>query len=204
LTSVIDQCSAAPYRVVLAREVFDRFAMFSSAPDQTLAAPTAAGGLFDAGHVARYADVVKQMAVPYRVANGRAQRNTDIQPPRGDASDGIISSARDLARFVSALDAGALLSPATRAQAWTQTIAAGAPLPTGLGWFVQSYNGEPIVWQFGLTRGGHSSLMIKAPNRGITFIVLANSDTLNAPFGLESGDVTASVFARLFLRFFVP
>jgi hypothetical protein len=46
--------------------------------------------------------------------------------------------------------------------------------------------------------------MVKAPNLGLTFIVLANSDGLNAPFALESGDVTSSLFALLFLRLFLP
>ena len=77
-------------------------------------------------------------------------------------------------------------------------------MPTGLGWFVQNYHGEPIVWQFGMTRGGHSALIVKAPNRGMTFIALANSDGLTAPFALESGDVTTSPFATLFLRLFLP
>jgi hypothetical protein len=38
----------------------------------------------------------------------------------------------------------------------------------------------------------------------MTFIVLANSDGLTAPFALESGDVTTSPFATLFLRLFLP
>ena len=48
------------------------------------------------------------------------------------------------------------------------------------------------------------TLVVKVPNRGLTFIVLANSDALAAPFGRDSWDVTASVFARLFLRVFLP
>jgi hypothetical protein len=55
-----------------------------------------------------------------------------------------------------------------------------------------------------MTRGGHSAIIIKAPNSGLTFIALANSDGLNAPFALESGDVTTSLFASLFLRLFLP
>jgi CubicO group peptidase (beta-lactamase class C family) len=97
---------------------------------------------------------------------------------------------------------GVLLDPRTRDLAWTQAFEGSLPLPTGLGWFVQNYDGEPIVWQFG--RGGHSSLIIKAPNRGLTFILLANSDGLATPFAVEPRDVTASLFASLFLRFFVP
>jgi CubicO group peptidase (beta-lactamase class C family) len=144
------------------------------------------------------------MAAAYRITSGRAQRNTDLPVRRVDASDGIISSVRDLARFDNALASNALLSRATRDLAWTQSYDGDAPLRTGLGWFVQNYHGEPIVWQFGVIRGGHSALVVKAPNRGLTFILLANSDGLTAPFALESGDVTSSLFATLFLRLFLP
>jgi CubicO group peptidase (beta-lactamase class C family) len=206
LTPVIERCAQEPYAVLLGKEVFDRFAMLASSPDRILATLPTAGdaALFDAGHLARYADVVAQMATPYRVTSGRPQRNIDVPASRVDASDGIISTVRDLARFDSALLNNALLASGTRNAAWTQSSANGVRLPTGLGWFVQNYHDEPIIWQFGMTRGGHSALIVKAPNRGLTFIALANSDGLTAPFGLESGDVTKSPFAALFLRFFLP
>lgn len=206
LTPVIERCAQAPYPVVLNSEIFDRLGMLDSSPDQVLATrPTGADALlFDAGHLARFADVAARMATPYRITSGRPQRNIDNSGHRVDGADGIISSVRDLARFDTALLTGALLAAPTRDEAWTQTVANGTPLPTGLGWFVQNYHGEPVVWQFGLTRGGHSALIVKAPNRGLTFIALANSDGLTAPFALESGDVTRSPFATLFLRFFLP
>ena len=206
LTAVIERCAQQPYAVVLSSEIFDRFAMLASSPDRVLGTlPTARDSdLFDAGHLARYADVVEQMATPYRITSGRPQRNTEVPAQRVDASDGIISTVRDLGRFDSALLNNALLARATRDAAWTQSYANGTPLPTGLGWFVQNYHDEPIIWQFGMTRGGHSALIIKAPNRGLTFIALANSDGLAAPFALENGDVTSSLFAMLFLRLFLP
>jgi CubicO group peptidase (beta-lactamase class C family) len=205
LTAVIERCAQGRYSSVLASEIFDRFAMLDSAPDQILGSPTAEDiALFDAAHRARYADIVARMALPYRVASGRSQRNPQIVPKRVDASDGIVSSVSDLVRFDNALMSNALLARATRNQAWTQATAGATLLPTGLGWFVQNYHDEPIVWQFGIIRGGYSSLIVKVPNRGLTYILLANSDGLNAPFALESGDVTSSIFATLFLRLFVP
>jgi len=45
---------------------------------------------------------------------------------------------------------------------------------------------------------------VKVPNRRLTLILLANSDALTAPFGLEAGDVTTSIFARTFLQAFLP
>ena len=87
---------------------------------------------------------------------------------------------------------------------WTPaTSATGAAMPTGLGWFVQAYNGERIYWQFGLTRDAASSLIAKIPGKHLTLILLANSDGLSAPFALQEGDVNASLFARAFLRLFI-
>ena len=47
---------------------------------------------------------------------------------------------------------------------------------------------------------GYSSLILKVPSRQLTFLLLANGDGLSAPFQLQSGDVTRSLFATLFLR----
>jgi CubicO group peptidase (beta-lactamase class C family) len=204
LTGAIEGCSGVSYRVLVASEIIDRFALTDSSPDQALSTPTPQDAdSFDQARLTHYAQVIGRMATPYRVMGGRAQRAPVTTPRRADASDGIVSSARDLAKFdVMLTSPGVLLDPRTRDLAWTQAFEGSQPLPTGLGWFVQNYNGEPIVWQFG--RGSHSSLIVKAPNRGLTFILLANSDGLGAPFAVEPRDVTTSLFASLFLRFFVP
>jgi CubicO group peptidase (beta-lactamase class C family) len=205
LTAVVERCAQQPYRAALASEIIERFALLDSSPDEVFATPTSDDvQLFSAARRDHYADVIERMARPYRVASGRPQRNNELPAQRVDAADGIISSVRDLIRFDNALSSGALLAPATRNLAWTQAFAGDTPLPTGLGWFVQNYHDQPIVWRFGLIRGGYSALIVKAPNLGLTFIVLANSDGLTAPFGLEAGDVTSSIFATLFLRLFVP
>jgi len=65
---------------------------------------------------------------------------------------------------------------------------------------VQSYNNERLVWQFGVVKDAYSGLILKLPDRNITLILLANSDGLSAPFALENGDVTTSLFAKTFLR----
>jgi hypothetical protein len=65
---------------------------------------------------------------------------------------------------------------------------------------VQSHRGERVVWHFGLIGNAYSSLVVKLPDRKLTFILLANSDGLSAPFELPSGNVTRSLFATLFLK----
>jgi CubicO group peptidase (beta-lactamase class C family) len=76
-------------------------------------------------------------------------------------------------------------------------------MPHGLGWFVQSYNGDTVVWQFGTGgENGSSSMVVTVPGRGVTLVLLANSTGLVKSFALEKGDVTISPFARIFLSLF--
>jgi hypothetical protein len=50
---------------------------------------------------------------------------------------------------------------------WTPPTGANrAPLPHAFGWFVQPYNGELIVWQFGVSDNASSSMIIMVPRRG--------------------------------------
>jgi hypothetical protein len=60
----------------------------------------------------------------------------------------VITTVQDLQRFDKALRDYVLLTRDNLTTAWTQTPGPSGPLPTGLGWFVQNYNGEPLVWQF--------------------------------------------------------
>lgn len=203
LTAVIEECGDLKYPPLLAEDVFELSAMFDSVPGGTVPVGAAAG-LLGPARLDRYRDILRRAAVPYHVISRRAQRNIDYAGRTADAADSVVTTVRDLERFDVALDSGVLLEPATRALAFTQVTDGQVPLPTALGWFVQGYNGQPIVWQFGQVDGAYSSLILKVPNRRLTFILLANSDGLSAPFALTGGDVTNSLFARLFLKSFVP
>ena len=141
------------------------------------------------------------MAVPYKVdSRGRAER-TELPPLPMSASGGLVSTVRDLARLDAALDSAVFLRQETLDIAWNPlTTARGFVSPMGLGWFVQSHRGERVVWHFGLIGNAYSSLVVKLPDRKLTFILLANSDGLSAPFELPSGNVTRSLFATLFLK----
>jgi CubicO group peptidase (beta-lactamase class C family) len=206
LTGVIEECGHGRYPQLMSQEIFDLASMMNSVPGQTLGSPTPdEAALFDQAHLSRYAAALSKLAVPYRVISRRAVRNTDLVPSRLTFVQGVVSSALDLANFDISFDSGFLLSAEARARALSQTFARGRPLPTGLGWFVQAYNNtELVAWQFGVVDGGYSSLILKVPNRKLTLILLANSDGLSAPFTLEAGDVTTSIFAKTFLRTFVP
>jgi CubicO group peptidase (beta-lactamase class C family) len=198
LTAAVEECLDTDYPVAVARDVLDRLAMFDTVPGSDVAtAGSRAQGMFPAATLARYQGVLARAAVPYRVdSRGRATRS--IHPPTPLTADtGLLSTVRDLARFDDALDDGVLLRRDTREFAWTRQGAS----PMGSGWFVQAYNGERVVWHFGLSEGAYSALYIKVPARRLSLVLLANSDGLSAPFPLSAGDVTVSPFARIFLLF---
>jgi CubicO group peptidase (beta-lactamase class C family) len=204
LTPVVEHCTNTAYRDLLQSDLLDLLGMKRSVAGAELGTLSPQDAtLFPTDAVARFTDIVRQAAVPYRVVNGRAQRS-DVLPQAMSMQTGIITTVHDLERFDLALRDGVLLHPDTRDRAWSTVTAGGLPLPTGLGWFVQDYNGEPLVWQFGQVKDAWSSLVVKLPSRDVTLILLANSDGLSAPLSLESGDVTVSPFVKTFLKLIAP
>jgi CubicO group peptidase (beta-lactamase class C family) len=208
LTPVIEECVDVRYPRLLADELFVRFHMSSSAP---VSAPGASAvrQSFPPEMLTQYENVLRGTAVGYRLDRGRAIRNDSIvRQPEADAATGVVSSALDLASFVGALDTpGVLLSPGLLDQTLRPLVNGTARYPTGLGWFVQDYAPagaapEPLVWQFGMIKDGYSGMILRLPRRSLSVVMLANSDGLVAPFALDKGDATASLFAMLFLRMF--
>ena len=204
LTQVVEGCIPQPYRKSVAVSLLERLAMKDSVPGRDLIDQTVLPEkLFSADVLDRYRRVLERMAIPYKVDKRGKLTRTELQPEGITAASGLVSTVRDLARFDAALDSDLLLQDTTRNAAWTHGVnAQSQPLPTGLGWFVQTYRNDQVVWHFGLVPSAYSSLIIKLPARHLTLILLANSDGLSAPFQLDSGDVTKSLFATLFLRLY--
>jgi CubicO group peptidase (beta-lactamase class C family) len=202
IAAAIAACTETTYRSAVAA-FLDQLAMVDSVPASDIVGLTAPAEGFTAPTLQRYADVLSRLATPYTVdARGRATPSASVRAPLTPAA-GLISTVRDLEQFDLALKNG--IVPADwLARAWTPPIdATGRPLPHGYGWFVQAYNGERVVWQFGVNDNGTSSLLLSIPRRGLTLILLANSPGLARPFPLSAGDVTVSPFARLFLSIFL-
>jgi CubicO group peptidase (beta-lactamase class C family) len=199
----ISGCTDSTFRWGLFHLLFENLAMVDSVPGSDVVQLTAPAEHFAASTLQHYADVLQRLATPYAVdAAGRATPSSYVATTLTPAS-GLISTVRDLERFDLALKNGVVVNTASLALAWTPpTDANRRPLPHAYGWFVQSYNGEPVVWQFGVSDNASSSMLITLPRRGLTLILLANSQGLTRPFPLASGDITVSPFARLFLSIF--
>jgi len=204
LTAVVERCIPQPYRKSIAVSMLERLAMRDSVPGRDLSDPNVlTERLFSNEVLDRYRRILDRLAVPYRVDRRGRLTRTELGPEGINAASGLVSTVRDLARFDAALESALLLREETLALAWSNTTTAqNTTLPTGLGWFVQRYRNEQVVWHFGMVPNAYSSLIIKLPARHLTLILLANSDGLSAPFQLETGDVTRSLFATLFLRLY--
>jgi CubicO group peptidase (beta-lactamase class C family) len=204
LKTAIRACTDNSYRETLANLLGD-LAMADSVPGPDMIFPeTLSEGIPDRPAVERYTRVLARLAIPYVVDQQRRATRSEYQATTVTPGGGLISTVRDLAKFHLALKKGVRLRAGTLALAWQAPIGRdGRRLPHGLGWFVQSYNGETIAWQFGVGDKSSSSLSITVPGRGVTLILLANSHGLAKPFNLAAGDLTVSPFARLFLGLFV-
>jgi CubicO group peptidase (beta-lactamase class C family) len=205
LSSVVASCAgdlAGSFRSAVV-SLLDRFAMRDSVPGPDVVGLGPADPGMSIAGLDRYQSLLNRLATPYTVDfQGRAAVSR-YNVPTLSAGNGLVTTARDLAKFELALTRG-FLRTETAALAWTAPVGRnGLRLPHGLGWFVQSYAGEPIIWQFGLGDGASSSMILIAPRRSLTVILMANSDGLARPFSLAAGDATVSPFARLFLGIFI-
>ena len=204
LMRVIRACRDDSFRETLAN-LLERMGMGDSVPGaDVIRIVPPAEGIPSPAAVARYTAVLGRLATPYAVdRQGRASPSqyaaTTITP-----GGGLISTTRDFAKFDLALRKGVVLHSDTLAAAWQPPAGRnGQTMPHGLGWFVQTYNGEMIVWQFGVGENASSSLVVKVPRRGLALILLANGDGMAKGLGLAAGDLTISPFGRLFLGTFV-
>jgi CubicO group peptidase (beta-lactamase class C family) len=203
VAGAIKLCTQQTLRLSLVDQLFDRIAMQRSVPGHDFASwSQSTVAQFSGATVARFGDVMTQLARPHRAQVRGRPTPTTFAPTNGlTGSSGAVTTAHDLALFQSALDSGVLLRAETLVEAWTPPmLASGRLSPHGLGWFVELYEGQPVAWQFGVVPEAYSALIITLPHRGVTLILLANSDGLVEPFPLSGGDITTSPFARLFLR----
>lgn len=141
------------------------------------------------------------VAMPYELVDGQVVPSGRIC--HFSPAAGLVSSVRDLARISIALDAGQLLDPAAEEEMLSPSIEIYGPSKTyGLGWFVQTYEGVKLEWHFGLAIG-HSSLLIRAPQQGLTFVALANTSRLTGAYDMGASDIMVTGPGQLFVDSFV-
>jgi CubicO group peptidase (beta-lactamase class C family) len=202
LASAVATCRGEPFRRAVA-DLLERDGMYASVPgpDASALSPSES---FSQSTIDRYRSVMSRLAIGYTVSGQRTATTASYSATTLTPSKGLITTVHDLTQFDLDLkkNRGYLL-PESIELAWTAPVGRdGRRLPHGLGWFVQSYSGETVVWQFGLGNAS-SSMIVTVPARGLTMILLANSSGLAKGFNLTAGDVTVSPFAKAFLGTFL-
>lgn len=202
LAFALSECSGESSRQMVS-DLLDRDHMINSVPGPDAVDLTPPYEGVTQASIERYTAIMQHLATPYAVDGKGHATKSHYTWTTLKASGGLISTVDDLAQFDLDLKNGIILKPETLAAAWQAPAGPqGQPLPHGMGWFVQTYNSKPIVWQFGVDENASSALLVTVPSQGLTLIMLANSDGLTKPFGLSAGDLTATPFGRVFLTIF--
>jgi len=193
LDAVIAQAAGKSVAAALQERVIGPLGLTRTAPNPQ-SASFAQSGLNKAAFEAN-------MARGYTYSGG--SYNLTAYPAYFGSAAGLTASALDMAAFSMAMDRNALVRAETKSLAFTPTAnPAGGAFPYGLGWFATDYKGVRIVWHYGLWTA-NSSLIVKVPERNLTFVVLANTDALSGPYQLGAGRLETSPWAREFLEAFV-
>jgi CubicO group peptidase (beta-lactamase class C family) len=194
ITRIIETVSGRRLAEIMVEEILRPLGLRDTAPNVHDRGSFAATGLdrtmFEANMARGYVHV------------GKKVEPTDY-PTYFGAAAGLIGSVRDMARFSIAVDQGRFLQPQTWDSVFSPAMASGRPLPAGLGWFIYDHRGIRMQWAYGWWTGS-SSLILRVPARGLTFIVAANSDAMSSKYRLGGdANVLRSDVARLFIESFV-
>jgi len=124
--------------------------------------------------------------------------------PQLGGQAGLVTNVEQMAKYLSAIQTHKIISVSSgqRLLEPSQTTK-GDILPTSLGWFTQTIQGQRLIWSFGQDEPRHSgALLLTLPEKNLSVFILANANTISDPFRLMMGDVSKSPFALSFLRLF--
>ncbi|MCG8490840.1 MAG: beta-lactamase family protein [Sneathiellales bacterium] len=142
------------------------------------------------------------LAKPYKLDRDNRLVEGKYQDYFG-SSAGIIASIADYAGYIAGLRSGKLLPEKQLNLLFTPTRSTkGYSLPYALGWFVETINGETIVWHYGYW-SSVSTLVLIVPQQDLVFLAFANTDALSRGFNLGKGRVSSSPLAAAFIDLFL-
>jgi CubicO group peptidase (beta-lactamase class C family) len=147
-------------------------------------------------------DVIGKVYIPYQLDSLTRPVPAEMETYFGPSA-GLMSTTTDMIRFSEAIYDNKLLNSAIWSLVFTPYVSVrGDTLPYALGWFVQKFQGLTLQWHYGYWNT-NSSLIIRIPEKKMTFVVLAATSQLSRPFSLGDGNVLVSPLATAFLREFV-
>ena len=194
LGEVIEQASGRSFAQLLTERILVPLELWHTAPDPSVLSAFVHRGLSRSAFLAN-------MAMPYALEGGRVVRSE--YPSHFSPAAGLVTSVRDLAAISIALDQGLLLNPETQEQMLSPSVSIrGDAFTYGLGWYVQRHRGLKLEWHGGEWQS-QSALLLRVPERRLSFVAVANSRQMSQAYRMGLGDVLESGVARLFLETFV-
>jgi D-alanyl-D-alanine carboxypeptidase len=123
----------------------------------------------------RDGDVVPDRADGYLFAKGEWRHGETLRPAVIAANGGVMMNVGDFARWDIAVTSGRLLRPESlEAMTTPVRLNGGRTVSHGLGWFMDQFNGHRFGAHWGTTVTGHSAVIRRYVDDGVTVIVLAN------------------------------
>ncbi|MCU7554575.1 beta-lactamase family protein [Alteromonas sp. ASW11-19] len=148
------------------------------------------------------AGVLQQIADGFRV-NANGERQKLPQPEKHIAGGaGVVSTINDLVKFERHVMLGTLLPDevTNKLSAWP-AFEDGSAAPYGYGWYFEKYQQETLMWHSGWDpEHGYSAMYLRIPDRKLTLIVLANTESLYWANSLTKAEIVKSPLARAFLE----
>lgn len=194
LGAVMLQASGRTFAQLLTERILQPLGLRHTAPDPSLLADFYATGL-------TRQDFIANMAMPYELIGGQVIPSGFLR--HFSPAMGLVSSVRDLVAISMALDQDRFLASATKQRMLSPSIEIEGPEKTyGLGWYVQMHEGVRLEWHHGWSNA-HSALILRVPERQLTFVAVANTSRMSGAYNMGVGDVMQSGPGRLFVKSFV-
>jgi CubicO group peptidase (beta-lactamase class C family) len=150
--------------------------------------------------------VFAQIAKPYlydRSTRTFTEDTVNYQWTTAFPATGILSTIDDLARYTTAYDENRLITAASYAKITAPfTLKDGTTNPYGIGWFTEELDGVRLHWHYGFA-DAFAALLVRVPEKKLSFILLSNSSIPSAALKLGSGHIWQSPFVTTFLKYFV-
>ena len=149
--------------------------------------------------------VFYDLAIGFNV-DDEGYKSKAIRPDKHIAGGaGVVSTVNDLVKYHIALRSGVIASGSIKQALMAPAIFNdGSASPYGFGWYFQDYKNQKLMWHSGWDpEAGYSALMLRVPERNLTFIVLANSEGVWWGNPLDKAQVENSDFAQVFFQFFL-
>jgi CubicO group peptidase (beta-lactamase class C family) len=141
-------------------------------------------------------DVVPHRADGYLYKEGVYRHGENLRPAIIAPNGGIMMNVVDFAKWDIAITQGRLLRPESlEAMTTPVRLNDGRTVSHGLGWFMDSFNGHRFGAHWGTTVTGHSAVIRRYVDDGVTVIMLAN---------LDDGGLSIDAMSKRIADRFVP